>query len=207
MRLAMRAGYRGPDGDAVVDAVHGAVLAAAAGELDDLVYALAPGSADLAGVLEMEGLKTASYSFEAPLHAGALLAAGPSDDAVRLGAIGRRIGTAYQVVDDVLGTFGDPRVTGKSTESDLREGKCTVLVALASQDGGFRAASEAFHAGAADVEDLRGALRAAGAEHRAMELAAAMLATALEEARGLQLGSQPLAELDTICHHVLHRKK
>ena len=38
---------------------------------------------------------------------------------------------AFQLRDDVLGVFGDPAKTGKPVTGDLREGKRTVLVAIA----------------------------------------------------------------------------
>ncbi|MFM7146642.1 MAG: polyprenyl synthetase family protein, partial [Actinomycetales bacterium] len=43
------------------------------------------------------------------------------------------LGEAFQLRDDVLGVFGDPSQTGKPAGDDLREGKRTVLVAMASQ--------------------------------------------------------------------------
>lgn len=77
--------------------------------------------------------KTAAYTIERPLHLGAAIAgAQPSlIDAFR--GYGRNIGIAYQLRDDLLGIFGDPTVTGKPAGDDLREGKRTVLLALALQ--------------------------------------------------------------------------
>ena len=46
-------------------------------------------------------------------------------------AYGLPLGEAFQLRDDVLGVFGDPAVTGKPAGDDLREGKRTVLIALA----------------------------------------------------------------------------
>src|SRR5690606_21957183 len=43
-------------------------------------------------------------------------------------------GMAFQLRDDVLGVFGDESVTGKPTGDDLREGKRTVLIALAREN-------------------------------------------------------------------------
>ena len=53
-------------------------------------------------------------------------------DALR--AFGLPLGIAYQLRDDMLGVFGDPEVTGKPAGDDLREGKRTVLIALARAD-------------------------------------------------------------------------
>jgi geranylgeranyl diphosphate synthase type I len=43
------------------------------------------------------------------------------------------MGEAFQLRDDVLGVFGDPALTGKPAGDDLREGKRTVLVAVAEE--------------------------------------------------------------------------
>ncbi|MET1035380.1 MAG: polyprenyl synthetase family protein, partial [Arthrobacter sp.] len=128
-------------------------------------------------------------------------------DARQLGDVGRRIGTAYQVIDDVLGTFGRPEVTGKSAESDLRAGKRTVLTAYAAQHDAFQAELAAFRRGASGVDALRGALRDTGAEAHAVDLAARLVAAALQQAENLRLEPALLDELAGICHHVLNREK
>lgn len=77
--------------------------------------------------------KTAKYTVERPLHLGAHAA----DEAVgariapMLSAYALPIGEAFQMRDDLLDAFGDPRVTGKPVGGDLREGKPTALVAFA----------------------------------------------------------------------------
>src|SRR5205823_11100959 len=50
---------------------------------------------------------------------------------ILLSAYARPLGVAFQIADDLLGTFGAPEVTGKPNASDLREGKRTLLVARA----------------------------------------------------------------------------
>jgi geranylgeranyl diphosphate synthase type II len=80
----------------------------------------------------MERLKTAVYSFECPLQAGAILAGAPEETVTTLAEFGREIGIAYQIVDDVLGVFGVEAETGKSVLGDLREGKRTVMIAYAA---------------------------------------------------------------------------
>jgi isopentenyl-diphosphate delta-isomerase type 1 len=76
-------------------------------------------------------LKSARYTVTRPLLLGAALdTASPADPELldSLRAYGDAVGLAFQMRDDVLGIFGDPSVTGKSTLDDLREGKRTVLV-------------------------------------------------------------------------------
>lgn len=74
--------------------------------------------------------KTAAYSFEAPLLTGVRLSPNTYDndtvEAVR--AFAENSGIAFQIRDDILGVFGNSATTGKSTETDLREGKKTLLI-------------------------------------------------------------------------------
>jgi geranylgeranyl diphosphate synthase type II len=65
------------------------------------------------------------------MQAGALLADADEPTVARLGEAGQMLGTAFQLVDDLLGVFGDPARTGKSASSDLRAGKQTPLLAHA----------------------------------------------------------------------------
>lgn len=75
--------------------------------------------------------KSAKYSIEAPLAIGATLGGATPAQLTALRDFGLPLGIAFQLRDDVLGVFGDPAVTGKPSGDDLREGKRTVLVALA----------------------------------------------------------------------------
>jgi geranylgeranyl diphosphate synthase type I len=77
--------------------------------------------------------KSAKYSIEAPLLIGASLGGASDGQLDTLGEFGLPLGIAYQLRDDLLGVFGDSTVTGKPSGDDLREGKRTVLVALALQ--------------------------------------------------------------------------
>ncbi|HSQ64456.1 MAG TPA: polyprenyl synthetase family protein [Polyangiaceae bacterium] len=82
-----------------------------------------------AGVETVHRLKTSSYTARAPLAMGAILAGASDDVASALRAIGDPMGIAFQLQDDLLGTFGDSEKTGKSARSDLRRGKRTALIA------------------------------------------------------------------------------
>jgi geranylgeranyl diphosphate synthase type I len=78
--------------------------------------------------------KSGKYTIERPLHLGALLAAPTSGDELIpvLSTYGLPLGDAFQMRDDVLGAFGDTAITGKPVGDDLREGKPTPLMAIAS---------------------------------------------------------------------------
>lgn len=104
----------------------GAISAVGAGEFIDMESAIHPLSE--VNVLKIAELKTASYSFITPLLCGAELAHAPESVFALLTDFGKKLGIAYQLQDDILGIFGDEEVTGKSTLSDIREGKPTLLM-------------------------------------------------------------------------------
>lgn len=83
--------------------------------------------------LRVVSLKSARYSIEQPLVLGASFAGADEEQLRALRRFGLPVGMAFQLRDDVLGVFGDAKVTGKPTGDDLREGKRTALVALTRQ--------------------------------------------------------------------------
>lgn len=138
--LALFNAYRLIDRSGVADVTRGrllevmddALFASAAGELIDVDFQLAAEIPRVDDILTMERYKTAVYSFECPLQAGAILAGASEQVVATLGDFGREIGIAYQIVDDLLGVFGVEAETGKTAIGDLREGKRTVLIAYAT---------------------------------------------------------------------------
>lgn len=84
-------------------------------------------------LLTMYELKTARYSVEKPLLVGATLGNGDTKLASQLSNYGIKVGTAFQIKDDLLGVFGEEKITGKSTTDDIREGKWTLLIAETAQ--------------------------------------------------------------------------
>ncbi|MGG7507956.1 polyprenyl synthetase family protein [Plantibacter sp. YIM 135249] len=180
--LALSAAYRLIDragsGDAVRtrlrEILDDAVSASAAGELADVDFTVSGKQPSVEEIIDMERLKTAFYSFEAPLQSGAVLAGAPDATVDALAEFGKHIGIAYQIVDDVLGVFGDEGATGKSTIGDLREGKLTVMIAYASDRPEWQEIENLFGDPALDESGavrLRDALVACGAKQYAQLLA------------------------------------
>lgn len=107
------------------------------GQADDLLFATRPAAGP-------ERVTPAQYRAMAEGKTGALLGCAaalgaalggaPQATVTALERAGRRLGIAFQLVDDVLGIWGDPAVTGKPVGGDLRAGKKTfpVLAALGS---------------------------------------------------------------------------
>ena len=120
--------------------------------------------------------KSSKYTVEHPLLIGATAAGANRSDRDALSAYGLDLGEAFQLRDDVLGVFGDPAQTGKPAGDDLREGKLTVLVALALDQA--TPSTEAIFEkllGLPDldeprVDELRGAIIASGALDRVEQM-------------------------------------
>lgn len=103
---------------------------AIAGQYLDLLAAHR-GVADEDTARRIASLKSGSYSVADPLAIGALFATDDDEIVASLDAYGVPIGEAFQIRDDILGMFGDPELTGKDRDGDVREGKQTLLLARA----------------------------------------------------------------------------
>jgi geranylgeranyl diphosphate synthase type I len=126
-------------------------------------------------------LKTANYTILLPLTIGAQLAGARDEVLEGIRQFSIPAGTAFQLRDDVLGLFGDESVIGKPINSDLREGKKTLLFVHA-----YRGASEderrflaSVHgnvaADDADLERVKAIVVATGALKHSEELAARLI--------------------------------
>ena len=98
------------------------------------VFEQARGTQSVAQALNIARYKSAKYTIERPLHLGAAIAMPDATKRAQIVSIysefGLPLGEAFQLRDDLLGVFGDPKVTGKPAGDDLREGKHTVLMAM-----------------------------------------------------------------------------
>jgi len=97
--------------------------------------------------------KSGKYTVERPLHLGAALAGRYGELSDPLSAVGLPMGEAFQLRDDVLGAFGETAVTGKPVGDDLREGKPTPLIAIASARATARDREMLGQLGSADLTE------------------------------------------------------
>ena len=174
---------------AATDTFAEAIFAVCGGELLDIEMAFrSEGRADARTVALH---KTAHYSFVGPLVMGAQLANAPVAAIDALREYGEKLGIAFQIQDDILGTYGDSEKTGKSTSSDIREGRHTHLVeqfeALASEEQRVQFAA-VFHNTAASDDDIK----------VARELLEQSGARAAAEAEIDTLARQALGALETV---------
>lgn len=93
------------------------------------------GKASEKDIIDLHYAKTGIYTYENPLHTGAILGGANQKDLKIISEYAVPGGIAFQLQDDILGLFGDPDKTGKPAHSDLREGKMTLLIIKALEKG------------------------------------------------------------------------
>ncbi|MEU7938369.1 family 2 encapsulin nanocompartment cargo protein polyprenyl transferase [Microbispora bryophytorum] len=147
---------------------------------------------------------------------GALQAAGLSGGATTeqtafLRVFGERVGLAFQIVDDLLGIWGDPAVTGKPVHSDLRNRKKSlpVVAALTSGTSAGRALAVLFRHPLAQTDLARAARLVDEAGGRAWSLARVddLLSEALEALRSAELAPGPAAGLEALARLAADRDR
>jgi geranylgeranyl diphosphate synthase type I len=174
-----------------------------AGQYLDLLRA-AGGLPGAEGALTVARYKSAGYTVQRPLQLGVAIAGAGPLVVEATTAIGLPLGEAFQLRDDVLGVFGDPAVTGKSADDDLREGKQTLLIALAEEGAdasGRRLLDDLLgnaRAGADDFEALRGLLVSTGAVDRVEQRIAESTARARAAIADAPLADDAKAALDAL---------
>jgi geranylgeranyl diphosphate synthase type I len=170
--MLLSSGLTNPAAFAVFDQMRAELMG---GQYLDLLEQVR-GDGTVESALRVARYKSAKYTIVEPLHLGAALAGATPEVLAAFTAYGMPLGEAFQLRDDVLGVFGDPAVTGKPAGDDLREGKRTVLVAMALEQA-TPAQAELVRArlgdpalDAAGVEQLREVLVSTGAVERVEKL-------------------------------------
>ncbi|WHZ12589.1 MAG: Octaprenyl diphosphate synthase [Burkholderiaceae bacterium] len=145
-------------------------------------------SLDEAGYLRVIRSKTAKL-FEASARLGAVLAASSSEIEQACADYGQALGTAFQVIDDLLDYDGDATEMGKNLGDDLREGKATLPLIVAMQRGNAEERSivrTAIETGAvAELDRIVAIVRETGALAVTRQAAAAEATRAIAAVRRL----------------------
>jgi octaprenyl-diphosphate synthase len=142
--------------------------------------------------------KTAKL-FEASTRLAAVLAGVAPEVEEACATYGQALGTAFQVIDDVLDYAGDANETGKNVGDDLREGKTTLPLILAMQRG--TAAQQALIRGAIEAGDttqlpqIVAIVRETGALEATRAAAAAEAQRAIDALRGFSANPHAAALL------------
>ncbi|MEU6084689.1 polyprenyl synthetase family protein [Streptomyces sp. NPDC047108] len=201
----------GPD---AIRMLSGALGDLVSGQADDLLFAARPWTGP-------ERVRPEEYRTMAEHKTGALLGCAaalgalsggaPPETVTALERAGRHLGIAFQVVDDVLGIWGDPSVTGKPVHGDLRERKKTLPV-LAALDapGPVARRLAAFLESAEAVDDAAAAHAAvlideAGGRTAALAEAADHIASVERALTGVPLAAAAANELRLLMDHLVDR--
>ena len=80
--------------------------------------------------------KKTSSLFVASCAMGAIVANKSLNDVRRLSTFGKNLGIAFQIVDDLIGVIGDPKITRKPVGNDIREGKKSLPILMAINKAG-----------------------------------------------------------------------
>lgn len=106
-----------------------AALYTGSGEFIELLLAVKPiEKVTLNDIYKIYDYKTANYTFASPLTMGAALAGANTQQIKKLSAYGMLLGRAFQIQDDIIGTFGEEKEIGKSNLTDIKEAKRTILL-------------------------------------------------------------------------------
>ena len=169
-------------------------------------------TASVERALKVARYKSGKYTIERPLHFGALIAGTSPETISSLTQFGIPLGEAFQLRDDLLGVFGDPEATGKPAGDDLREGKRTVLTALAienfsaSQLQSFNAHFGDLNISAEHITELRNLITEAGAPEKVEALIEDLTATALQALKSEHISEKAKPYLNELALMATKRK-
>ncbi|MEU3373145.1 polyprenyl synthetase family protein [Streptomyces sp. NPDC006711] len=161
---------------------------------------------DTAASLKVIRYKTAKYTVEQPLLIGGLLAGAGARLREGYRAYGLPLGEAFQLRDDLLGLFGDPKHTGKANADDVRGHRPTALLAETWRlaDGEDRRTLRAL-LGRGDLDGealdtVRATMRRVGAPDRVEKMIAARVEEALGVLHDLAVPPRAAAALTALAH-------
>ncbi|WP_435975354.1 polyprenyl synthetase family protein [Streptomyces sp. Qhu_M48] len=199
------------------DASAASIAGAASAALLDVLIQLAVGEGldlvfegrsqvTLAECLEMASGKTASL-FACACRLGALYGGADPVTTDEWAAFGHDLGMAFQLVDDLLGIWGDPAVTGKAVFNDLRHRKMSVPVvaALASGSSSGEELTRLYALPGGDPADLARLVEQAGGRRWTGERAARHAEAARERLHRLTEVPEALADLQALCAVIVDR--
>jgi len=160
-------------------------------------------------VLTLHAAKTAIYSYENPLFIGAHLAKLSPSVFEILHEYSMDGGVAFQLQDDILGVYGDSDKTGKSSDSDLKQGKCTLMVLKSLDQPEVKKVWGNIQATREDLDAAKKAIMNCGAYDYNKRLAqdyAHKAAKTAEKLRGLSLNSEAIDYIQGIAEYMVKRE-
>jgi len=165
---------------------------------------------DVDGYLAMIQGKTAAL-FSAAAQLGALVAGSEPEIIACYRRFGENLGLAFQIVDDILGIWGDPQVTGKPAADDIRQRKKTLPVVRALEEEkktGRKGLREIYQREILDEEAVEAALKVLedlGAHDYAKEMAKEYYQKALVELDATGVENEAQDELKELAAFLIER--
>ncbi|GLZ31704.1 dimethylallyltransferase [Lentzea sp. NBRC 105346] len=192
-----------------IRALGDSVVALLEGQADDLDFETR-GDVTVSECVEMARGKTGAL-LGASCSLGAMYGGGTPAQVHHLRGFGESLGLAFQFIDDLLGIWGDPAVTGKSAHSDLesRKKSLPVVHALGSGTPAGARLAELYHCDAPlEVPELALAaelIEAAGGREWARQRAEELLAEALHHLGSAAPIGRAAVELGVLANLVTKR--
>lgn len=181
------------------------------GQSSDLAFE-ARGEVTLAECMDMARMKTGAL-LGCACALGELFATADAQQIAHARAFGERLGLAFQLVDDMLGIWGDPAVTGKAIHSDIsaRKKSLPVVAALTSDTPAGRELAELYGRGEPltpdDVATAAALVSDSGGRAWSEQEAATQLAGALESLHAAGASGPAAAELEALARMVTTRDR
>ena len=166
-------------------------------------------------VMSLHRAKTAIYTYENPLLIGGVLAGledGVLDTLREYSVYG---GVAFQIQDDILGVFGDEEKTGKSNNSDLLQGKVTLLIVKVLELGTMEQRESLLavwgksEAGTEEIERAKKAIKESGSYEYSVKVARELNEKSIkiiQKLRKLNLNSEAIDYLEGIARYMIDRE-
>lgn len=201
-----------------------AVIIRGLDKLQDIVYVTIPGEmvdvvlehrgqASEEEIMRMHEGKTSRYSFEGPLQLGAVLAGAEKEALENFSSYALPVGKAFQVVDDILGVYGDEKKLGKPVGSDIMEGKQTLLLLKAQQWGNGNQKQRLKQLigkkdiSNGEVEEFRAIIKDTGSLDYSKKLAQSLVAEGLNELGKISFkNEQSRIFLEGIAKYIIERE-
>ncbi len=206
--LAVRANSRCKEG--ALRKLFLAALYTGSGEFIELLLGIKPiKDVTQKDIYKIYDYKTANYTFASPLTMGAELAGANPGQIKKLHAYGMLLGRAFQIKDDIIGTFGNVKETGKSNLTDIQEAKRTLLVWYAFNHANFKdrriitRIMQADSASKTDLNKMRSMIVSSGALAYAQNQIKHLYAQAQKQIRGLKMKQKYRQGLDNFSQKIL----
>jgi geranylgeranyl diphosphate synthase, type I len=209
LSLAYEALAEGPHGAAAARRLSVAVSQLIAGQAADIDFEHRS-DVTLDECLQMAADKTAALVSGA-CALGALVAGGSDDVVEGMSRFGQQVGLAFQLVDDLLGIWGEPERTGKPVRADLHARKRSVPVvrAATSDSPAGRAFAAIYQSGGeldeADLQRASRLIEEAGAREWTAQRADELVRAAIDTVRELPVPDDVCTELSDLAAFITGR--